>query len=179
MPETASSAASSLSNRSAFEELLQQPDLSARRLSVTSGTVLHEPDSPAQSVYFIHRGQVRKYEVAPDGSNRLLEILGPGEWFGSAALAEFSTYGTRAVAVGATMLTEAPAEKVMTALSRHPERLIEIVKQLAGKLRAAREEASRLVFDDCNARLVKTLIRFSDTAAATRREEDVVLHITH
>ena len=43
----------------------------------------------------------------------------------------------------------------------------------------AREDAACLVFDDCNQRLIKTLLQFSRTAAATPHPEGVVLRITH
>ena len=45
---------------------------------------------------------------------------------------------------------------------------------------AAHDAAALLAFDDCNQRLVQTLLRFSRTAAATPQEGgEVVLSITH
>ncbi|HEY7087821.1 MAG TPA: helix-turn-helix domain-containing protein, partial [Tepidisphaeraceae bacterium] len=58
--------------------------------------------------------------------------------------------------------------------------LIEFNRQLAAKLLTAHEEGSRLVFEDCNHRLVSVLLRFSRSAASTTRDDDsVVLRITH
>jgi CRP-like cAMP-binding protein len=73
-----------------------------------------------------------------------------------------------------------PVEKLMDLLSRKPGAAAELIRQLAARLQAAREDASRFVFDDCSARLIKTLLRFSATAAATPQENGhVVLRITH
>jgi len=164
-----------------FERLFHD----GRQVELAFGAVVHEPADAAESVYLIHSGQVRIYQVGPAGTDgkesvRLIEILGPDDWFGAAALAHTRTYGTRAVAMTNAVVTEVPADRWDAALAGNPEVAAEVIGQLARKLHAAHEDAARLVFDDCNGRLVKTLLRFSHSAAATRRDDgDVVLRITH
>ena len=161
------------------DELLSQPSLEARQVEATTGTALFEPATPARHVFFVHSGQVRLYQPGPENSARLLEILGPGDWFGVAALAGAAEYGNRAVAVSSVVISEVPAEKWLGLLSQQPALATEWVGRLAGKLVAAREDAACLVFDDCNQRLIKTLLQFSRSAAATPHPEGVVLRITH
>lgn len=164
-----------------FERLFSFAAQEGRQVELAAGVVVHEPLDAAESVYFVHAGQVRIYQIGPDGQSvRLIEILGPDDWFGAAALAHTRAYGTRAVAVTNATVSEIPAERWHTALASTPEVAAEVIGQLARKLQAAHEDAGRLVFDDCNDRLVKTLLRFSHSAAATRRDDgDVVLRITH
>jgi len=64
-------------------------------------------------------------------------------------------------------------------LSHRPEMALELNRQLAVKLQASRDDAARLVFEDCNARLIRTLLHFSSSAASQPREDGVVLRITH
>jgi len=161
------------------DELLTQPSLEARQVEATTGTVLFEPTTPAGHVFFVNSGQVRVYQPGPQNSARLLEILGPGDWYGVAALAGSSTYGNRAVAVSSVVITEVPADKWLGLLSEQPAIATEWVGRLAAKLVAAREDSACLVFDDCNQRLIKTLLSFSRSAAATPHPEGVVLRITH
>jgi CRP/FNR family cyclic AMP-dependent transcriptional regulator len=151
-------------------------------MSVPAGTTLFEANAPASNVYFVHRGQVRVYQSGPDDSTRLIEILGPNDWTGSAALAGLPHYTSRAVTVTPAVVSEVAATKLLDVLSRNPEATIELIQQLASKVRNAREDAALLVFDDCNNRLVKTLLRFSRSSAATpagNGEDGVVLRITH
>jgi CRP/FNR family transcriptional regulator len=165
-----------------FERLFAFSSQDAKQKELAAGTVVYEPSTAAESVYFIHSGQVRIYQIGPDGeSARLIEILGADDWFGAAALAHTRTYGTRAVAVTGAVVSEVPAERWHAALAATPEVAAEVIGQLARKLHAAHEDAGRLVFDDCNERLVKTLLRFSHSAAATRHDHsgEVVLRITH
>jgi CRP/FNR family cyclic AMP-dependent transcriptional regulator len=166
---------------SRFERLFQD----GRHVELTAGAVIHEPSDAAESVYLVLSGQVRIQQVGPAGTDgkesvRLIEILGADDWFGAAALAHTRTYGTRAVAMTNAVVAEVPAERWHAALAGNPEVAAEVIGHLARKLHAAHEDAARLVFDDCNGRLVKALLRFSHSAAATRREDgDVVLRITH
>ena len=157
------------------------PALGARSMQVADGSTLFDPLTPAEDLYFIESGQVRVYQIGADGSTRLADILGPGDWFGIAALAApVGTYGSRAVTVTPSVLWKLPANRLMDVLGREPNVAMELVAQLAGRLEAANEAAARLVFDDCNQRLINTLVRFSRTAAATPQEDGgVILRITH
>ena len=166
---------------SRFERLFGAAANDAKQLELTAGTGVFEPSTSADNIYFIHTGQVRVYQVGPENELRLIEILGPNDWFGSAALANTRAYGVRAVAVTRAVVSEVSGDKWQNALGSNPEVMSEVVGQLARRLQGAIEDAGRLVFDDCNERLVKTLLRFSHSAAATRREGDgeVTLRITH
>ena len=121
------------------------------------------------------------YLAGPDDSARLLEILGPGDWFCVQAATDLEDYlVARPLPVSQTVVSAVPVEQLNELLSRQPAIALELIRQLATKLQASREDAGRLVFDDCNARLVKTLLHFSGTAAATPQEGGgVMLHITH
>jgi CRP/FNR family cyclic AMP-dependent transcriptional regulator len=168
-----------LLQRSAFADVFNDPTVAARRTNVPAGTVMYEPDDAAMNVHYIHRGQVRLYQVGPEGSQRLVEILGPDDWFGVAALAHADRQGLRAVAVTGSIISEARADRIFEAVVRKPEAALELSRQLAHKVQIARDEAANLIFQDCNDRLIQTLIRFSNSAAATPSEEGVVLRITH
>src|SRR5215218_4350627 len=104
----ASSGLPGASSGSRLTELFSQPSLQSRRLDVEAGVPVYEPVDAAANVYFIHTGQVRIFQVGPDESARLLEILGPGDWFGAPALARSSSYGTRAVTASKAAVSEIP-----------------------------------------------------------------------
>jgi CRP/FNR family cyclic AMP-dependent transcriptional regulator len=164
---------------SATADIFQDPALAARRANVAAGTVLFETDDAPANVYYIHRGQVRLYQAGPEGEQRLVEILGPDEWFGIAAFAKAHRYGVRAVVVAPAVISEVRADQLMGVLRNKPEAMFEINRQLAAKVQTSRDEAANLIFQDCNSRLIDTLVRFSRSAAATQQEDGVVLRITH
>src|SRR6185312_10388065 len=150
------------------------------RRQARDSTTLYFPATPAKVLYYIESGQVRLYQIGPDNAARLVDILGAGEWFGIAALAMAATYGGQAIVVSDSVLWELPAERLLELISHQPQVARELVVQLATQLQSAHEAAAGLVFNDCNQRLIQTLVRFSRTAAATPQEGGgVVLHITH
>lgn len=166
-----------------MEALLCDPALGGRATNYGAGAILCEPDHPALDVYYVHRGQVRLHQLAEDGSSLLLEILGPGQWFGVSALAGREKCEVRATSVGASMVTRVAARQVLLHVCMSPEGARALVRELASRQCDSYDDAARMVFDDCNSRLIKTLLRFSDTAAASKREAadggGVVLRITH
>src|SRR4051794_23681147 len=166
---------------SRIPDLLCDPELDSKQLDVTPATVVYEADAPARDLYFIKAGQVRIFLPGGENATRLVEILGAGDWFGVPALAgPAGTYGSRAVAVAPVQLCQVPAERLMSQLARMPEIAAELIQQLARKLQAAHEDAANLVFEDTNQRLIKTLLQFSRSAAASPQEGGgVVLRITH
>jgi CRP/FNR family transcriptional regulator len=167
-------------NGSALSIMLADASLGADRTEKHAPTVLFEPNTPAKHIYLIDSGQVRIHQIAVDGSTRLVDILGPGDWFGIAALCGADTYGSQAVIVSTAVLWSLPADRLLQSLRQQPTIAVEMVAHLAGRLEAANDAAAHLVFDDCNQRLIQTLVKFSRTAAATPQEDGgVVLRITH
>lgn len=164
---------------SALGVLLQGAALRSERVEFAAKTALYQPDDAARSLVYIHTGQVRTYQTSPSGSRRLIEILGANQWCGAAALAGLETYGETAEAVSPTLATVMGVERLFGALSRSPEGALELIRQLARKLATYRQDASDLVFEDCNHRLVRTLVDMSGSPAASPTSEGVVLRITH
>jgi CRP/FNR family transcriptional regulator, cyclic AMP receptor protein len=168
-------------------ELIADANLASRRFDVPPDAAVYETSTPARSLYVLHSGQVRILLPTPgegERSVRLLEILGPGDWFGAPALMagradSVQAYGTRALAVTAASISEVPAEAIFAAMSQQPEIATAIICALAGKLQTAYAEAAGLVFDDTNRRLIKALLEFSRSSAATEQDEGVELRITH
>lgn len=177
-----------ISSRASTAEMLAEAHLSSRRFEVQPGASVYEAQTPARSLYLIHSGQIRLLMQTPsakDRSVRLLEILGPGDWFGAPALAGTATYDTQAVAVTICSLSEVPADRLLAALPQHPAIATTLIRSLSAKLQHAYGSAANLVFDDTNQRLIKTLLQFSRSAAATPQpggpegKPGVELRITH
>lgn len=167
------------SSESPLASLLRDPGLFPQRIEVPSKAVVYRPDDPARNVFYIHSGQVRTYQVAASGSRRLIEILGTDQWCGAAALAGLDRYGEAAEAVTPVSASVISTDRLFTLLGQRPATAIELIRQLAIKLTAYREDASGLVFEDCNRRLLRTLLSLSQSPAASATEDGVVLHITH
>lgn len=169
----------SSTSHSSLGELFAQPSLAAEGIEVARGATIYPQGAHAEHVYYIHLGQIRLYQVGPDGEERLAEILGPGQWFGATALSDQPIYVGQAVAASEAQLSRVSAANLLEYVSQHPQAALPVIRALACSLRSVREDAARLQFQDCNQRLVEAMLRFSESSAATTQGNDIVLHLTH
>jgi CRP/FNR family cyclic AMP-dependent transcriptional regulator len=160
------------SSGSPLSELFCSPQVGAEGIEVARGTVIFAQGEVARHLYFIHHGQVRLVQVGPDRQERLIEILGPGQWFGCGALSDRPQHVSQAVAATQAQFSKVAADKLMDVVALNPNAAAQIIHQLAQFVQNAREEAARLVFQDCNQRLIAAMLRFSDSAAATQQGEN-------
>jgi CRP/FNR family transcriptional regulator len=160
--------------------LFHSPEFEAQPLQIPAGAKLrHSPGSDDRQIYMITAGQIWTYQLGICDHTRLVEILGPREWFWAASLVESPEAHWEAVAVADSSVLQLPVQRLLSLLPTHPKAAADLIQHLASKLHSARDDAKQLVFDDCNQRLIKTLLRFSRTAAAHWHERNVVLRITH
>jgi CRP/FNR family transcriptional regulator len=154
-------------------------DPAPKQIILERGKVVHEPDEPAETVFLIETGQIRLFQPCEGTKPRLLEILGADDWLGAPVLAQRAVYGLRAEAVTRSMIWAVPAEQMYAVLARRNELAMYIIHRLAVRLIAAWDAATALAADDCRHRLIQTLLRFSESSAAQRAAEGIILRITH
>jgi len=147
-------------------------------LTLSPGAVLFEADAPADSVFLVTRGQLRTYQATAN-DNRLVEVLGEGQWLGATALAGLSSRGFRAVAVELSSVIRIETDHFLHELSQDARLLAEVLRDLACRLDQANETASMLAYVDSESRLVHTLLRLSYSAAARESGDAVTVQITH
>ena len=114
--------------RSALSELLSSQQVGAEGIEVARGAVIHRQGNAADHVYFIHHGQVRLYQVGPDGEERLVEILGAGQWFGCSALTTNGKYTANAIAATQAQLSKVSGTRLMELVKELPKNQQEVVR---------------------------------------------------
>lgn len=162
-----------------FAELLGDESLGARSLHVKTGEYIFDFDTPADRVFLIHSGQVRIFQDLGTQGPRLLDILGAGQICGVIALGVSDRYRTRAVATGAARLWFMSSDRIRDLLTQYPRASIDLIALLVARMTNAIEMQGRLITETCEERLVQTLLRFSNSAAALPDGDDVVLRMTH
>ena len=98
-------------------DALADPDVGATRVEFEQGSAIYEPGAPVERIYYIHTGQVRTFLESREQSARLMEILGPGDWFGAEALIDGGAASSRAVAVSHTVVSAVPVDRLKELLS--------------------------------------------------------------
>ncbi len=166
------------SNATGFAALLGEASAGSRVVTFRPGTVIYDVGDPATDLMLIWEGEVRCYVRRDGGAPRLIEILGPGDWFGIATLAARSVHQVRTVAIDAVKATALPVKGLRSTLMASPEVALALIQTLSERLILIAAQ-SALVSDDTSQRLVRALLLFGQSAAATRSENQIVLRMTH
>ena len=88
---------------------------------VTAGTVLFRRDDPCDGFHIVVLGRVKLALLAPAGAEKVVEILGPGQSFGEAAMFLGAGYRLQAEALADSLLLFFASGAMQQAIARNPE----------------------------------------------------------
>ncbi len=108
--------------------LAHLPERSLRALSYGASqvvydrgaTIYHQGTVPT-GVYFVVSGSVKLVAQGPDGRDKIIELVGPGEMFGEVGVFMHSTYRSCAQAIGRCTLIHVTREQVLGSVGRDQE----------------------------------------------------------
>jgi CRP/FNR family transcriptional regulator, cyclic AMP receptor protein len=160
-------------------DFVSQSGTGSRSVVFYDGQPVFEPKDSATEFFVVAAGEVRLFEIAPDGDRRLLDILGPGRCFGFASLGRIPQYEKLASSVGDSSVRVISADRLREMLLTHGEMALEFVETMARQVHLAWSEGSHFVFEDCRLRLIRTLLRFRNSPAARPVSGGVELRMTH
>ncbi len=161
-----------------IDGLFSDPRANAQLVRLNAGEIIFDGVAPLHDVMYVKRGEVRVYQHSADGAVRFGAIAGPGDWIGAAAVAGMPFNG-KATATVTSELLVMPVERFLQLLRGNPETAVAFLRLTAQRLVQAQDETNRLMFKDCNARLIDALLGLSNCPTAVRVGDDVTVRVTH
>lgn len=137
------------------------------------GAVVVSEGDPGDSMYFIEEGEVKLTILSPEGKEVVLELLGPGGFFGELALLDGEPRSATATARSHAKLAALEREHLLVFLERHPRAAASLLAALSRRLRRTTDLVHDTALLDGPSRLAKTLLRLND--ARSRSGPDGVL----
>ncbi len=122
---------------------------------------LVEEGEPGDSVFVIVEGKVRAVRSRDNGQELTLASLGRGDFFGELALLDGRPRDADVVAIEPTTVLVLTREHFAAHLRSHPLTALNLLTEMAQRLRQANETISGLVLEDVNGRLVHTLVKLA------------------
>ena len=102
------------------------------------GEVIFEDGAAGAEMFIVHSGKVRLLKKATGGEEKILAVLGPGEFFGEMSLIDGSPRSTSAVAEEpGTNLIALDITKFIYLIQQHPYFSFTIMGKLCQRLREA------------------------------------------
>lgn len=139
---------------SAIEDLAQR--VSVRRVAAHKTVVTQ--DEPGDSMFVIMSGRIKVVIFGENGREVTLSILRPGDAFGEMSLFDGEARSANCISLEATVLLALSRDDLLRHLANHPRTTINLLGEMARRLRRADECIAQLALCDVNERLVHCLV---------------------
>jgi len=125
---------------------------------VPGGEVLFEEGAAASGFYIVALGKVKVYKLSPDGRERILHVVQPGNSFAEAAIFDDGRYPAFAESLAESTLLFFPKRDFLDLLHQHSQLAINMIAGLSRFLRLFTMQIEDLTFRDVPARLARYLL---------------------
>ena len=135
------------------------------------GATIYFADDPATHLYVVAIGQVRLMQHSPAGKDILLDVLQPGEFFGSLMPGDDGRYAETAQAHTDTCILGINADEFRRLMTSDPGIALAVLDLTTERLRAAQETVRRLSAYPMEQRLAAVLVRLAGKLGEQRADD--------
>lgn len=133
----------------------------ATQRQVKKGEVLFWAGDPGEAMYIIVDGVLQVYTSSSDGREKILAILGPGDFVGEMSLLDFQPRSATAKALEPTALLVIDRVQFSQLLEENCGIAKTLLETLSRRLREANAQLEDFIFRDVQDRLVAVLLKLS------------------
>lgn len=141
-------------------------------------SVVVEEGLPGDYMYVICEGRVKVTKLSEDGREKILKLLGAGDFFGEMALLDRAPRSASVETLDASRMLALARNDFLASMRSSPNLAMAVVQELTRRLREASEHASSLSFLNVRERTKDSLARLAQEGAV-RGERRVTPALTH
>jgi len=142
------------------EDLETLASLLIERRFPNNKTIVEE-GLPGDYMYVILDGRVKVTKLSGDGREKILEMLGTGDFFGEMALLDPAPRVASVKALSETRILALARNDFLSVLRRSPDLAMAVIQELTRRLRHVDEQASALSFQRVEERTKGVLVRLA------------------
>ncbi|MDQ2662183.1 MAG: Crp/Fnr family transcriptional regulator [Actinomycetota bacterium] len=131
-------------------------------LSWAEGDELYAAATPAQYLYVVAAGHVKLLQPVSNGPDAVVDIVGPGELFGSLDVVGRPVHTETAEALSTTCALRIDTHAFREVLLEYPQVALRVLDDVTALLRGARVDASEHPTSTVAQRVATTLLRLAD-----------------
>lgn len=143
------------------EHLLQIAAISHRKVFVKGESIFAEGET-ATGFYLLAKGGIKLCKISPDGREKVLHFVHPGETFAEAAFFGDGRYPAEARGVEPGEVLFFPKDSFMGLLERNPRFSLNLIVSLSQQLRRFARQIEELSFAEVPSRLAAYLIELAE-----------------
>ncbi len=121
------------------------------------------------TMFVILNGRVKISRISDDGREVILSILSEGDFFGEMSLLDGQTRSANVTAIEESELMVIRREDFLQMLKDYPQIAINLLKELAQRIRKSDEHIKSLSLQDATGRVASTLLRIAEDSGVFRR----------
>src|SRR6266540_3011203 len=168
-----------LANLPLFKELapaeIDRIATGTTELHVPRGEILFNKGDPCTGFHLVIYGQVKLSFVTPQGSEKVVEIVGPGFSFGEALMFMEKPYVVRAQALADSLVLHVSRDAVFAELERNPKFARKMLAGLSRRLHGLIADVESYSLQSCTQRVIGYLLRQGEDQAAANSAYAVTL----
>ena len=134
-----------------------------------SGKFIFLEDSEGEQCFFVVQGSVKVTRLSKDGREVILAMLNEGEFFGEMALLDGESRSANVIALEETEVLTLNREDFLVVLHDYPQIAIQLLKEMAHRLRKSDRQIASLSLSDAEKRIALCVIRFADEQGIIKR----------
>ena len=134
-----------------------------------SGKFIFLEDSEGEQCFFVVQGSVKVTRLSKDGREVILAMLNEGEFFGEMALLDGESRSANVIALEETDVLTLNREDFLVVLHDYPQIAIQLLKEMADRLRKSDRQIASLSLSDAEKRIALCIIRFADEQGIIKR----------
>lgn len=134
-----------------------------------TGKFIFLEDSEGEQCFFVVQGSVKVTRLSKDGREVILAMLNEGEFFGEMALLDGESRSANVIALEETEVLTLNREDFLVVLHDYPQIAIQLLKEMAHRLRKSDRQIASLSLSDAEKRIALCIIRFADEQGIIKR----------
>jgi CRP-like cAMP-binding protein len=132
-----------------------------REQGYAAGETIYSASDPAERLFVVASGRVKLLRHSLSGKDVLLDILTPGEFFGSLSSFGDQEYPDTAQALTDSCILKVSADDFRTILDTYSSVALGVLDAVAGRLKAAQEMVRQLSAHSAERRIAFTLLKLA------------------
>lgn len=142
-------------------ELRKLTDVAVYRC-VDDGHVLFRRGDATPGLHLVESGVVKIYSITPEGEERILSLIGPGEFCGEMGIVDGAPSSAWGQALGRTCFWEVPAMAFERLMLSQPAICLKVCRVLVARVRQAGRQLDETLFLSSRQRVLCQLMRLAE-----------------
>ena len=133
-----------------------------------SGNYIFMEESDGEQCFFVVKGSVKVTRLSKEGREVILAMLNQGDFFGEMSLLDGESRSANVIALEKTEVLTLNRKDFLIVLHEYPKIAIQLLKELASRLRKSDRHIASLSLSDAEKRIALCIIRFADERGIIR-----------